>query len=46
LPLKTILSLVSGKADDTPETVSASVDAVVSIDIPGEFFRRVKEVLS
>ncbi len=47
LPLKTVLSVVSGNQDELAETLLQSVDAVFPFDVaPQDFLNRLKGVLS
>ncbi len=47
LPLKTVLSLLSGNQDELAETLRQSVDAVVPFDVaPQDFLNRLKVVLN
>jgi PAS domain S-box-containing protein len=47
LPIKTVLSIVSGNQDELAETVLQSVDAVVPFDVaPQDFLNRLRKVLS
>jgi hypothetical protein len=47
LPLKTVLSVVSGNQDELAETLLQSVDAVLPFDVaPQDFLNRLKGVLS
>ena len=47
LPLKTVLSLVSGNQDELEESLLQTVDLVIPFDVtPQEFVNRLRNVLS
>jgi hypothetical protein len=47
LPLKTVLSLLSGNQDELDQTILRSVDLVVPFDVaPQEFLERVRTLLT
>jgi two-component system cell cycle sensor histidine kinase/response regulator CckA len=46
LPLKSVLTVVSGNQDELPESIVQAVDAVVPFDVgPQEFLNRIRNVL-